>query len=108
MSLILLLLVFDLSFNLKKKKLYKFQSQSTLVCLVISLCIALTSAQFFGGFGRSHNSLTQLTGDFGGPTAFSGLPTANGGRDPRQNRGKFLSFLMTMILKNCSNCFNYS
>ncbi|XP_063706950.1 uncharacterized protein LOC134835884 isoform X3 [Culicoides brevitarsis] len=62
-------------------------TNSTLVCLVISLCFALTSAQFFGGFPRSSSSLTQLTGDFGGPTAFSGFPSAGGGRDPRQNRG---------------------
>uniref|UniRef100_A0A336M8N7 CSON013594 protein n=1 Tax=Culicoides sonorensis TaxID=179676 RepID=A0A336M8N7_CULSO len=63
-------------------------TKSSLVCLVVSLCIALTSAQFFGGFPRSGNSLAQLTGDFGGPTAFAGIPS--GGRDPRENRGNLI------------------
>ena len=52
------------------------------------MSLLLVSAQNFGGFARFNS----LTGDFGGPTAFSGssFPSAaltNGVRDPRENRG---------------------
>ncbi|XP_055616655.1 uncharacterized protein LOC129762445 isoform X2 [Toxorhynchites rutilus septentrionalis] len=60
------------------------------VCFTLIVAIVLATAQHFGShlppFG-----LNSLTGDFGGPTAFSGqdfsasLTAAS--RDPRQNRG---------------------
>lgn len=58
-----------------------FLSVQATVCFVIALCLSVAAAQIFG-FGSSHNA---LTGDFGGPTAFAGLPAQ---RDPRQNRGE--------------------
>lgn len=45
------------------------ESLQATVCLVISFCITLATAQFFG-FNSEHNA---LSGNFGGPTAFDGI-----------------------------------
>ncbi|XP_037028079.1 uncharacterized protein LOC119068558 [Bradysia coprophila] len=62
------------------------------VCVALCMCIVLASGQFFGnGFGRDfgYSGYNALSGDFGGPSAFSGglgVGSTNV-RDPRQNRG---------------------
>ncbi|XP_038116189.1 uncharacterized protein LOC119768841 isoform X1 [Culex quinquefasciatus] len=61
------------------------------VCFALVLSLALAAAQRFGSPLPAF-SLSSLTGDFGGPTAFGGqdFTSSNslaGGRDPRQNRG---------------------
>ncbi|XP_065072492.1 uncharacterized protein LOC135696876 isoform X2 [Ochlerotatus camptorhynchus] len=61
------------------------------VCFAIALSLALATAQRFGSPLPAF-SLSSLTGDFGGPTAFGGQEFSSGsltaaGRDPRQNRG---------------------
>ncbi|XP_029712466.2 uncharacterized protein LOC109430296 isoform X1 [Aedes albopictus] len=64
------------------------------VCFAIVLSLAFAAAQRFGS-GLPAFSLSSLTGDFGGPTAFGGQDFSSGsltaaataGRDPRQNRG---------------------
>lgn len=56
------------------------------------MCVVLASGQFFGnGFGQDfgYSGYNALSGDFGGPTAFSGSlgVGSTNVRDPRQNRG---------------------
>jgi len=53
---------------------------TSFICFVISLCISLASAQFYG-FGSLQN---QFGNGFGNPSAFAGPAV----RDPRDNPGR--------------------